>query len=200
MAKPDLQWNSATETLVKRIGEQSQSYQWLHRRSEDIYNYWNNFLAIPAIVLSTITGAGSIGFGNSGEDANLILGSFSIAVSIISTLNSYFGYAKRAESHRITAIHYSKLNLQISIELSLPRERRMLVKDFLKGISEQIMRLNEVSPNISDVVIEDYKKRFVNEPTTISKPSIVNGLEEIKIYLESVEGNVLIHPIEERRG
>ena len=198
MAKPELQWNSATESLVKKIGEQSLSYQWLHRRSEDIYNYWNNYLAIPSIVLSTITGAGSIGFGDDGRDASLILGSLSIVVSIISTLNSYFGYAKRSEAHRITAIHYSKLYLQISIEMSLPRERRMNVKDFLKGIQEQMIRLNEVSPNISDAVIADYNKRFDDEPETIAKPEMCNGLSEIKVYMEP-PSNPLIVPMEEKR-
>ena len=198
MAKPELQWNSATESLVKKIGEQSLSYQWLHRRSEDIYNYWNNYLAIPSIVLSTITGAGSIGFGDNGRDASLILGSLSIVVSIISTLNSYFGYAKRAESHRITAIHYSKLYLQISIELSLPRERRMNVKDFLKNIQEQMIRLNEVSPNITDKVVIDYNDRFHAEPETIARPEMCNGLSEIRVYSEP-PSNPLIVPMEEKR-
>jgi hypothetical protein len=131
----------------------------------------------------------------------------SIVVSVITTLNSYFSYAKRAESHRITAINYSKLYLQISIELSLPRQKRMNVKDFLKVVSEQIQRLNEIQPQVSDQVIKLYNEKFKDEPTTISKPEITNGLVEISVYLEpQVERstvpdkpvvNITVEPIKE---
>ena len=187
-------WNTASEQLVKSIGEKSLSLQWLHNKSDDLFNYYNNFLAIPSIIISTVAGAGSIGFGDEGRDASLILGSLSIAVSIISTLNSYFAFAKRAENHRVTAISYSKLYLQISIEMSLPRDKRTVVKEFIKSISEQIQRLNEVQPNIPYRVIEEYKVVFKDEPNTIAKPPCVNGLEEIKVLHED-DKNLIIQPI-----
>jgi hypothetical protein len=182
----NINWNSAIEQLVKSLGEKALSLNWLHNRAEKRYSYLNNFLAIPAIILSTVTGAGSIGFG---EDKNisLIMGCVSILVGVISTLNSYFSYAKRAESHRLTAINYSKLYLQINIELSLPREKRMRVKDFLKLVSEQIQRLNEIQPQIPDIVIKEYNIKFKDEPITIAKPEITNGLVDIKIYMDDMK-------------
>jgi hypothetical protein len=133
------------------------------------------------IILSTITGAGSIGFG-SNPDISYIMGGISILVSIISTLNSYFTFAKRSEAHRITSVSYNKLYLQISIELSLPRKKRLNVKEFMKSVSEQIVRLNEIQPSIPDVVIKDFKKTFKKYyDTDISLPETVNGLVSIKI-------------------
>jgi len=190
----EAQWNSASEQLVKSIGEKSLSLQWLHNKSEELFNYYSNFLAIPSIIISTIAGAGSIGFGDEGRDASLILGSLSIAVSIISTLNSYFAFAKRAENHRITAVSYSKLYLQISIEMSLPRDKRTVVKEFIKNISEQIQRLNEVQPSVHYKVIEEYRKTFKDEPETIAKPEMCNGLAEIRIF-SGKEENIIIEPV-----
>ena len=62
----------------------------------------------------------------------------------------------------------------------------MNVKDFIKVVSEQIQRLNEVQPQIPDAVIFEYNKKFKDEPPTISKPECVNGLVDIKIYLDDV--------------
>ena len=89
-------WTGAIELLVKQLGEKALSMSWLHQRCDKRFSYYNNFLAIPAIVLSTITGAGSIGFGTSGE-VSLAMGAVSILVSIITTLNSYFLFAKQSK-------------------------------------------------------------------------------------------------------
>jgi hypothetical protein len=179
----DVYWNSAIESLIKGIGEKSLSLRWLHSKSEKRYSYLNNCLAIPSIILSTITA--TIGGTFAGDKTfSYITAVISIIVSVLTTLNSYFIFAKRAESHRITSISYSKLFLQINIELSLPRTKRMMVKQFLKSVSEQIMRLNEIEPSVPDAVIAAYNIKFNNEPDTISKPECTNGLAEIKIYLE----------------
>lgn len=179
----DVVWNEAIESLVKSLGEKALSLSWLHNYSDKYFTYWTNFLAIPTIVLSTISGVGSAGFGED-RTVNYIMAGVSVIVSIISTLNSYFLFAKRAEAHRITAISYSKLYLQISIELSLPRKKRMNVKDFLKVVSEQIQRLNEIQPQVPDKAILEYNRKFKDEPETISKPEITNGLVEIKCYVD----------------
>jgi hypothetical protein len=192
---PTVVWNSSIEALIKSLGEKALSLSWLHNRSEKRYSYYNNFLAIPAIVLSSITATvGGTFAGN--KDVSYATTIASIVVSVITTLNSYFSYAKRSESHRITSINYSKLYLQINIELSLPRTKRMNVKDFLKVVSEQIQRLNEVQPAIPDAVILEYNKKFKDEPPTISRPEITNGLVDIKIYEEpAVEKIEMPEPI-----
>lgn len=190
---PQIVWNEAIESLIKGLGEKALSLSWLHNRSEKQYSSYNNFLALPAIVLSGVTATiGGTFAGN--KDVSYGTTIASIIVSVITTLNSYFSFAKRAESHRITAINYSKLYLQISIELSLPRQKRMNVKDFLKVVSEQIQRLNEVQPQVSDKVIKQYNEKFKDEPPTISKPEITNGLVEIKIYNEPLVETPIIEP------
>jgi hypothetical protein len=176
-------WNNAIEALIKGIGEKSLSLSWLHSRSEKRYSYLNNYLAIPSIILSTLAGVGSAGFG-SDKNINLVMGGVSILVSVLTTLNSYFMFAKRAELHRITSIQYSKLYLMISIELSLPRDKRMSVKAYMKIVSESIQRLNEIQPAVPDSVIKQYNLKFKNEPDTISKPEITNGLVEILVFNE----------------
>jgi hypothetical protein len=176
-------WNNAIEALIKGIGEKSLSLSWLHSRSEKLYSYLNNYLAIPSIILSTLAGVGTTAFGNI-DNINLVMGGVSIIVSILTTLNSFFMYSKRSENHRITSIQYSKLYLLISIELSLPRDKRMAVKTFMKIVSENIQRLNEIQPQVPDSVIKQYNQKFKDEPDSISKPEITNGLVEILVFNE----------------
>lgn len=182
--KKDIHWNEPIELLVKSIGEKALSLSWLHNRSEKRYSYLNNYLAIPSIILSTVVATvGSIFAGN--DTASYASSFVSIIVSILSTLNSYFLFAKRAEAHRITAISYSKLYLQISIELSLPRNKRQSVKIFLKNVSEQVQRLNEIAPNVPDTVILLYNKKFSKLYPNVARPHITNGLEELKINVDA---------------
>jgi hypothetical protein len=101
-------------------------------------------------------------------------------------MGSYFGWAKRAEGHRISAIHYSKLYRFITVELSLPREERMDPHDFLKYVKDQYDRLQEISPIIPTNIIRDFQRKFKNE-TEISKPEEANGLEKITVYRRSDE-------------
>jgi hypothetical protein len=79
------------------------------------------------------------------------------------------------------------LYLQISLELALPRNKRTSVKAFMKSISEQIQRQNEIQPQIPDAVIKEYNTHFKDEPSTIAKPECVNGLVEIRVSLDDIE-------------
>jgi hypothetical protein len=181
-----IEWNDAIETLIKEQGEKSLAYNWLHTNCEKKYSRLNNYLAIPVIILSTFSGSASIASNQFGDSKyiSLGIGALSILVGIVSTINSYFSWAKRAENHRISALNYSKLYLFISIELSLPREKRMNPRDFIKVIREQIERLGEISPPISDDIISRFKHEFDGKYQNVSKPEVTNGLVEIKVYKE----------------
>ena len=181
-----IEWNEAIETLIKEQGEKALAYTWLHTRCEKKYSHYNNYIALPVICLSTASGSASIASNQFGDSKyiSLGIGALSILVGILSTINSYFSWAKRAENHRISALNYSKLYLFISIELSLPRDKRMNPRDFIKVIREQIERLGEISPPVADDIIGHFKHEFDGKYPNVSKPEITNGLIEIKVYKE----------------
>ena len=133
-----------------------------------------------------MSGSASIASNQFGDNKYIPLGigALSIFVGILSTINSYFSWAKRAENHRISALNYSKLYLFISIELSLPREKRMNPRDFIKVIREQVERLGEISPPVADEIISQFKKEFDGKYQNVSRPEVTNGLVEIKVYKE----------------
>jgi hypothetical protein len=180
-----LTYNSHLEELIASEGEKALAYQWLHDYSEKRYSQLNTCIVLPVIVLSTMSGTASIGqrelFGDNPVSA-VIIGLVSILVGILNTISSYFGWAKRAEGHRICAITYSKLHRYISIELSLPREQRVPAKHFLKAVREQIDRLNETAPQIPEIAVSTFHKRFKDIPADVAVPEVCNGLHKIDVY------------------
>jgi hypothetical protein len=176
-------WNPQLEKVLAQEAERCLCYSVLHRLCEQRYSKLNNFIALPVIVLSTLAGTASVGssalFGDSPVSA-LAIGGVSITVGVLNTLGSYFGWARRAEAHKTSYVHYGKLHRFLMIELSLPPDQRMSASDLLKTMRDQVDRLFETSPAIPPQVVEAFKKAHAEED--ITRPEVANGLDPIHVY------------------
>lgn len=179
-------WSDQLEDHFAETAEKCQGYAWLHKKSEAVFSKKRSNIDLPVIVLSTVAGTLSIGsgsiFGEGNEQtAGMGIGLLSLLVGVLNTVSTYYGYAKRAENHRLCSIEYSKLFRFISIELSLPRTERMLCGDLLKVVQEQYERLQEISPLVPDHILNEFKQRF-KDYEDVSKPNETNGLHGVSIY------------------
>jgi hypothetical protein len=190
MGEPDeittIHWTPLLEKYFASTGEKAHCYAYLHKRAEELYSNRSVFIDLPCIVLATLNGATSIGstslFGDD-KYASVGIGIVALFTAILQTIGTYFGWARRAEAHKIASLNYAKLYRFLRIEMALPRESRMKPKDLLKNIKEQYDRLAEVSPLIPSKTIKEFKEKFnTPEYAEISKPEESNGLEEIIIY------------------
>lgn len=184
-----IQWSDQVELYLKDIGEKSHAYSYLHKASERLYDYKRMYIDLPSITLSTICGTLSIGnsslFGQSNEQlAGVVIGCGSLLVGLLGTVNSYFGWGKRAENHRLTHLQYGKLFRFIQIELSLPREQRMGCPDLLKYVRETYERLQEISPIVPQHIIQRFMTKFKTYKGKVSFPTETNGLEVVEIYVK----------------
>ena len=187
-----IHWTEMLEEYFASTGEKAHCLSWCHKRSEALYGNRRTWIDLPVIVISGVTGflsAGSTTLFSNPQTSSVALGVASLFVSILNTAGSYYGWAKRSEGHRISAIHYARLYRFISVELSLPREERMGPNDFLKYVKDQYDRLQEISPLIPPEIITEFQKKFANE-TEISKPEEANGLEKITVFRNDVDLNV----------
>jgi hypothetical protein len=202
-----IEWNDQLEGIVSREGEKAQCYYWMHLQAEKKYARLNTLMALPVIVLSTLSGTLSVAspslFGTNNSAASAGIGFGTIGVSILSTIQNFFGWAKRQEGHRMAALHYSKLYRYLSIELALPRDTRTPAKHLIKFVREQVDRLGEVSPIIPDDVVGKFNHLFGATTPEITKPEITNGLEAIHVYNTTLRGpappsrpmTIEIHPV-----
>jgi hypothetical protein len=180
----DIHWTERLEEYFVTTGEKANCLAWVHKKSEELFSVRKTFIDLPVIV-----GSGVIAFLNAGsqsmfEDARLAsisLGVGSLVVGILNTMGTYFGWSKRAEGHRISAINYAKLYRFIAVELALPRDERLSPHDFLKMVKDSYDRLAEISPLVPAAIIHKFQKRF-KKVHDIAKPEEANGLHKIEVY------------------
>lgn len=182
----EVSWNTSLETMIAQEGEKCSGLAWLYTEAERYYNARNNYIALPVIILSTVTGfisgSSQILF-TSATSASIGVGGVSLFTGILSTIGSYFSWAKKAEACRITALQYSKLLKFIAIEMTLQKDERIRAKDMLKMIRETVERLLETSPAIPPHIIAEYKVKFhINND--ITHPEVTTGVIKLNIYRE----------------
>lgn len=180
----NISWTQTLEDYFASTGEKASGLAWVHKKAEAIYSNRRTYIDLPVII-----GSGVIAFLNAGSQslfpdqriASTALGVGSLCMGILNSFGTYFGWSKRAEGHRISAIHYAKLYRFISVELRLPRAERMSPHDLLKYVKDQYDRLAEISPMVPEIVIKEFQHKFKNEKE-ISKPEEANGLHKINVY------------------
>ena len=181
-------WNESLEKYFADTGEKANCLAWVHKRAEEIYSHRRTFVDIPVIVLSSVTGFLSASSTNlfEGQEklSSIALGVASLFVSVVNTIGTYFGWAKRAEAHRLSAIQYARLYRFLAIEMKLPRDERMTPTDLLKYTKDAYDRLQEVSPLIPPELITEFKKKF-GKNAELSKPEELNGLDKIVVYTDT---------------
>ena len=180
----NIHWTEMLEEYFASTGEKAHCLSWCHKRAEAMYSNRKTLIDLPVIVISGVTGflsAGSTTMFSNAAASSIALGVASLFVSVLNTAGSYYGWAKRSEGHRISAIHYARLYRFISVELALPRDERMQPNDFLKYVKDQYDRLQEISPLLPPEVITSFQTKFAKE-TEISKPEEANGLEKITVF------------------
>lgn len=187
------EWNDELELYLKQLGEYSQIYSLLHKTSEKKYNRISYKFDIPNIVISTV--AGTLSISSSGlfqgieKEASIAIGILSLTSSILTTINSYFGFKKRSENHRLVSIQYQKLYLKIDLVLGLKQDERPHINDFIKFITDEYNRLSEISPIIDKELLNKFKNKFKDYKNIVSFPQELNGLNKITIYSDEEKGD-----------
>jgi len=180
-------WTVVLEDYFAQTGEKANGLAIMHKRAESIFTRRKTYIDLPVIV-----GSGAVAFLNAGSSslfsdhqlAATALGVGSLVIGVLNTVGTYFGWAKRAEGHRMSGIHYAKLYRFINVELRLPREQRMQPGDFLKYVKDQYDRLAELSPLIPGSVTSAFAHQM-EKYKDISKPEETNGLNKINIFVDS---------------
>jgi len=185
----EIRWTPELEEYFASTGEKAHCLSWVHKKAEERYSRFKTYIDLPVIVISSITGFVSAGstnmFPGNQQLATICIGVSSLVVSTLNMTGTYFGWARRAEGHRLSSIHYAKLYRFCLIEMKLPREERKTPHDLLKYVKDQIDNLAEVSPMLPPPVIEEFKRQFDNEKYhEVSKPEEANGLEKITVFGE----------------
>jgi hypothetical protein len=183
----EISWTDQLESYFVQTGEQALCLAWLHQHAETLYSRRRIWIDLPSII-----GSGVIAFLNAGSStmfpdpqlSSVALGVGSLIVGLMNTIGTYFSWAKRAEGHRIAALHYAKFHRLLEVQMGLPREERMRTNDFLKYTKDTHDHLMETSPAIPNESKLAFKAKFATTYTDVSRPFEVNGLHKIQIHTD----------------
>lgn len=189
-ASSTIEWNDNLEKYIAGISEQCYGYSLLHKASEARFAFLRNILEIPGLILSVIAGSASVGaeslFPKTFEYSSVCVGSVVLLTSCMASINSYFRFSSRCESHRISSLLYNKEYRFLSLQLQLPRKDRIDAGKLIEQTREEINRLNEISNLIPETIIKEFKHKFDNEKyKNVVKPAELNGLQIVNIYRET---------------
>jgi len=178
----DPHWTEPLEKIVRKCAEHALALSWAHEASQRWTSSWNTRLMFPSIILSSLVGIGSVGSSAllPFDNASTLVGIVSMSVGVLQTIQNYFAFAKRSESHRIASLQYSKLHSQLSLQLALPRNERKSAEEIIDFIKAETEKLADVAPIIPMTVKEDFKKKF-HGLDDYSIPPLLNGLDRVEI-------------------
>ena len=186
--KRDITYNGELEELIAAEAERCAGLSWMHGRAEAYYSIRNTAVTLPTIVLSTLVGflsGSSSSIFTEATIASIGIGSVSLFTGVLSTIGTFFSFAKRAEGHRIASIQYSKISRFLTIELTLPRSERILAGDLLKMTRDSIERQLETSPPIPDDIIVQFKYKFKDQKD-VAIPDVANGIHKVSVNSRTI--------------
>lgn len=189
-----ISWNDSLENMIGTEGEKCGGLAWLYIESERYFSKMNTYVALPVIVLSTLngflSGSSQIIFHDAAS-GSIGIGAVCLFTGVLSTVGSYFAWAKKTEACRISALQYRKLQKFIITEMTLPKTERIRAKDMLKMIRETVERLLETSPAVPEHIIKEYNVRF-KSTSEVSHPEMTQGIAKIIINKSSYDAETYI--------
>ena len=180
-------WTREIEIMVEDWSDRAQCFRWMHDKTSRSFHIKNQYLMIPVIILSTLTGTANFGLDSLFQDpahkriATLGIGGVSILTGIISTLANFLRYAQGSEAHSGSAIAWGKFSRFLNIEMALHPNDRMEAFAFLKMFRIELDRLIEQSPQIPEAIIANFKQVFRSN-TEIKRPDITGYIEHTHAF------------------
>tara|TARA_Y100000768_G_C23925353_1_gene657231 strand:+ start:225 stop:1121 length:897 start_codon:yes stop_codon:yes gene_type:complete len=182
-------WTEHHENILIEWADKATCYRWLHAKSHIDYSKANTWFTIPVIVMSTLTGTANFAQDRFPENIrptfSAIVGSVNIFAGILTTIQQFLKISEYNEAHRACSISWGKFYRNIKVELAKDPKERTNVKQLIKTQKEEFDRLMEISPPISEKIIQRFKREFCDENSAnydadLKKPEICGALETTK--------------------
>ena len=135
---PGVKWSDQEEYLLSLWADRALCYKMMHESAQRIYKRQHMWFSIPVIIMSTIAGTANVAIASYvpaayQSTAQLVIGAVNLMSGVISTLQNYFRAAEKCEGHRHASVGWGKLYRSIFVELSLSRDKRKPVIDFMRS-------------------------------------------------------------------
>ncbi len=191
-------WSIEHEELLAEWADSAACFSFVHAECQQKCRRRNICMSLPVIILSTFSGTANFGMGSIFPEtftkANLIIGSFSLIVTLISAISNFLRYAENSEAHKIASVQWAKFQRNITTEISLSPNERSPASEFINLCRKELDRLMEQSPVVDDNVIRKFNKKYPDKKIDFKKPVIFGTIEHTKVYVRNISMNDFLEP------
>jgi hypothetical protein len=157
-------WDDRVDARYREWLKRVRAAEYGHRRGADSHQRRHLMLGIPVVVLSTMVGTSAfaslqderIGF----VGLRIAVGVIGTLAAVLSSLQTFLGYAQRSERHRVAAIRYETLRRKMEHTLAAPRENRRDAQAELASVRERMDKYGKESPQIGVKVWASLEKKY----------------------------------------
>lgn len=184
-------WTENHEKYLQSIAERCASREVMHLSYHRRLSKQCAFFKVPTIFISLICGSAQASQASLEELINspsfnpwlpIILGLFSLFVSLLNSVSSYLQVESLCQQHLSSSILFGKLCRQIAREIRLqPKDRSFSGKDAIKTFSVQFDQLQEQAPPLCRRIEKEFAKRRDTRKLRLSVPPSIR-IEPILTY------------------
>ena len=142
-----------------------------HQQAEIYYTQLNRVLGVPVVVLTTIVGTTVFSMLAKSPDTRIIIivGLLSMCAAILSSLQTFLGYAGLAEKHGVATDNYSGLRRDVEVQLTKPKFETEDFDNFTASFRACWSAVEKDTPSVSDKL----QDRALNRIRQYSRSHIV---------------------------
>lgn len=166
------EWNDDIEDLLKCWGEKCGGLATIHNKDRKYWRKKSNLLSISCIIITTLSSSLSLSSTSSSYYTLImyLVGIVGMISSLLQSFKQFYNADEKASEHRIISKQYSNFYRSIKLQLTLKREDRVLIKDFVNWAFKEYERLQQESPIINENTIIEFREKF--KQYNCAKPDI----------------------------
>lgn len=183
-------WSAATTENIIAIGNETQLYAWLHKKSAALISDAQGKTSLAAAILSVITSTGGIiafllALVTDDKIATLVIMGIatlvSTTVSIIAVVQKNYDYSEKILKHRDAESKYVALGYRIQEQIQKPMKARQNGDDMYSWISSAMRDISQIE-DIPDDTLKIFSEKFDEKVPGIDAPRKMIIAEESSSY------------------
>jgi hypothetical protein len=125
------EWNDDIEDLLKCWGEKSGGLAILHNKASQYYTLIMYLVGIIGMISS-----------------------------LLQSFKQFYNADEKASEHRLISKQYSNFYRSIKLQLTLKREDRVIIKEFVNWAFKEYERLQQEAPIVNENTIIEFKEKY----------------------------------------
>jgi hypothetical protein len=169
-AAPTVEWDRKLEVVLEDWRRRAWASQVAHYRVASRLRFENRALGLPVVIFTTAVGTSIFATlnepsGSVGVWPRVIVATISVGAAVLAGIQTFFGFAQRADQHVIAADWYAAIRRRIEQLQATPREWRGSANDVLDGVRKEMNHVGSQFPEIGERMWNQVARQFgIEEP------------------------------------